>query len=669
MPTGYVRHDGADVPYLDDGSGHKRLLTALPTPKEHPMKAGKKDWSERGFPTYSVTEVEQHLLDISRKTAEAEAKARGHSVTLAVASAAPELSRIQTSVPIIDQNGVGACVPPGTRVRMADGSLRPIEGVKLLDEVLTAEGNTGKVLETMARHHKSGLIRLMLWGHGHLRLTADHPVLTRRGYVPAGELTLEDFVAIPKYIPARKHSVLTADHVKMGRRLVSTTRQLRTMSVAGRTTVTPKVNPVPDSIALNRGFGRIMGLFLAEGNSSLCKTEWTFAEHEGETLVEELRGLLADELGIEAHCRQRGNKVWKVTAYGTPWAKLAESLCGAGCKHKRIHPDLASGPRDFAEGLFTGWFDGDGSYKDPSRCTAASISHDLAMGMYDLANALGYKPSIELRFPKPNAGVRERQPAWYLRYARKEAGDNYRVIEEETHVWRRVRGIEMEEYEGYVFNLEVEGDHSYVAEGIGVHNCLPHAFATACMVSKAVAGDPYVDLDPFFLYTLINGGRDQGSNAGDAVQALTSVGICPRGIVPYGTVRPKGYSTKAMEAASACKLRDAVEIKGYEQFLTAILLGWGVTFDVQAGGRFNTDSDGVCGYLGGWTNHEVFAGEEIKKVKGVLLPGGRNSWDVRWGVQGRCLWTPRHCDSSNTSFALRFVYGDPNDHSVIPLPG
>jgi hypothetical protein len=144
--------------------------------------------------------------------------------------------------------------------------------------------------------------------------------------------------------------------------------------------------------------------------------------------------------------------------------------------------------------------------------------------------------------------------------------------------------------------------------------CLPHGFATACMSAVLKSGAKFVELCPWFLYTLINRGMDAGSNAGDAIQALTTTGIAPKGIVPYGTIRPKGYNSTAMAAASRFKLLDAVQIKGFDQAVSAILLGFDVTLDVCAGPGFDTNSEGVCRYLMGPNNHEVFMGGGIQRL-------------------------------------------------------
>jgi hypothetical protein len=100
--------------------------------------------------------------------------------------------------PVYDQGQLGSCFPPGTLVRMADGSSKQIEHVRPLDEVVTAEGRIGRVESVMARDEEDSLVHVRLDGHNHLRVTSEHPLLTSRGYVRAGDLLLSDFVAMTR---------------------------------------------------------------------------------------------------------------------------------------------------------------------------------------------------------------------------------------------------------------------------------------------------------------------------------------------------------------------------------------------------------------------------------------------------------------------------------------
>lgn len=199
--------------------------------------------------------------------------------------------------------------------------------------------------------------------------------------------------------------------------------------------------------------------------------------------------------------------------------------------------------------------------------------------------------------------------------------------------------------------------------------CLPHAWTTGFMIARAISGAPYVKLSPWYLYSLINNGRDAGSYAGAAVEALLEKGICRDELVPYATVR-RTYDTHAADSdAVNYKLREAVQITTFEQAVTAAFWGWAILFDVEAGGGFDTNNEGVCAFLGRRNNHEVMAGEEFKLLKsGEPVIGGRNSWSEKWGVKGRCYWTRRHIEASQTTYALRYTVVDPHDKMPPPAP-
>ena len=197
--------------------------------------------------------------------------------------------------------------------------------------------------------------------------------------------------------------------------------------------------------------------------------------------------------------------------------------------------------------------------------------------------------------------------------------------------------------------------------------CLPHAFARWMMLLRIKMGLPFVKLSPWFLYSLINRGMDAGSNAGDAIQALRTTGICPDDLVPYTTIRPKGYNQAAMQAASEFKLVEAVRLKGFDEVVSAVIQGWDVCIDVCAGAAYNTDSDGVVRYLPGGNNHEVFVGEGLARLaSGEYVLDGANSWGERWGVKGRCFYRDRTINASGECWAGRILAprsGDPRPPS------
>ncbi len=205
-------------------------------------------------------------------------------------------------VAALQQGDLGSCFPSGTRIRMADGSERPIEQVKLLDRVVTAGGGVSRVLRTMVRDEEQGLVRLVLWGHSHLRMTDEHPVLTSRGFVMARELVEGDEVAMPRYMSAQRGAIAPEEHVlNPNHRVV---RGNRWQGLPGRRGLSTSAHVLPGKIDLDPEFGRLVGLFLAEGSCDSSKVTWTYALHESDTLARETVDLLAN-YGVDAQLRAR----------------------------------------------------------------------------------------------------------------------------------------------------------------------------------------------------------------------------------------------------------------------------------------------------------------------------------------------------------------------------
>lgn len=388
------------------------------------------------------------------------------------------------------------CFPAGTRVRMKDGSQKPIEKVGLLDEVLTAEGNVHKVRKCYAQKYKGDLVKLKLWGHSHLQITPHHEILTQRGYVPAEELISGDWVVIPRYKPSEIGVLQTEDHI---RGEIS-----NVVSRAGKAYLIPSTDGtrwpggykrVPDFLKLTPGLGRIIGLYLAEGHTTKAgRVCWSFNISEMDTLAAELVELLEQELGLKATIKIMNTRGTVALVYigGKLWARLFESLCGKWSYGKRIHSDLLCGPDEFLTSLFSGWIDGDGYVVKHTRgyISGATVSHELALNMFDIANYLGYRPALRLQKPSKSGGI-IRRPVWLIKLSHMEeqdkkcSGPDYSSLEDGM-MWRKVRELKREPYYGDVFNLGVEGDNSYVAEGLGVHNCGQQKYLTGTALTWMV---------------------------------------------------------------------------------------------------------------------------------------------------------------------------------------
>jgi hypothetical protein len=565
----------------------------------------------------TIHHIEEHVVPGKRLGRHVDARLRQLARPYAGPAKAVASVTWPRHVPILDQGNVGSCFPMGTRIRMADGSEKPIEDVRLLDQVVTAEGNTGRVVRTMVKDEDGGLVRLVLWGHSHLRLTREHPVLTKRGYVPAAELRVGDQVALPRYLPREhKTAVVTAEHVTQPSHRV--VRGTRWQGLPGKRGLSTGSHVIPEKIELTPAFGRLVGLFLAEGNIDNAKVTWSLHIDEKDTFGAEIAGIIASYGATTSHRDLPEHKGHKVVLHGIGWARLLSSLCGNGSGLKRLHPDLTSGPPEFLEAVLSGWRDGDGyRRKDVAEHTGITISHDLGLAMYDIAQALGFRPAIRHTPPVTNGYARTRQWRWEVATSGLDAR-NYST-QDDRHVWRKVRELRLEDFVGPVYNLSVEGDESYVAEGIGVHNCtgnaMTGALATGPLFAVLPANHPILDeIEALALYS--------------AAEVIDGDGPYP----------PSDNGSTGPSVAKAAE--DARLISGFTHYtdldstLQALMDGpvilgvnWYSSFDEPAAD--GTVSIGEGAYVRG--GHEVVARSVDTDAEMIGLD---NSWGTAWGVQG-----------------------------------
>lgn len=527
-------------------------------------------------------------------------------------------------IPSRDQNSYGYCFPAGTYIRMADGSEKRIEDVKICDRVVTAEGRTGRVTQTMVRSVNEPLYRLIMWGHSHLKATAEHPILTQRGYVPIKEVKEGDFVAFPKYAVSEPSRIIQTGDLLYEKNFVRQSRHTyrerpkqqikeRVFGLPGRTQTVIRTNILPDAIRLSYGFGRLVGLYLAEGFSGSARIVLAFHAKERDSLVAEVEKIFKDELGVVSTIVVRGNSA-KLTVYSKEWSKFFTALCGYGAGHKLLHSLVSSGPPEFLEGVLTGWMDGD---RKGAR-SAVSISRALALGMFDIANEQDRMPILSIH-TKGGTGKDSsiRQDSWLMGL---NDSESYRSSQDETHMWKAVRGVEAVDFQGDVFNLEVEGDHSYVAEGVGVHNCWCHSGVSAHLICRALMNEPYADLSAFAIGAMVKNWRNEGGWGSEGIEFQASRGCPTSQFWPQKSMDRVNDNPKTWENAAKHKYvtwRDLDPNNMKAQLVTSLLLGRPVVVDYA------------------WWSHSVCAIDLVNLNPFQIRIW--NSWSDSWSERGTGL--------------------------------
>jgi len=139
-----------------------------------------------------------------------------------------------------------------------------------------------------------------------------------------------------------------------------------------------------------------------------------------------------------------------------------------------------------------------------------------------------------------------------------------------------------------------------------------------------------------FPYSLMNGGRDQGSALEDGLIIAERNGVCSEEIVGWDQIYPSQYDKEAAHA-------DAAKHKGLgcyraltkQGFRSGLAAGFVGIVAVMAGSRYQQFRNGIAGVDNGMGNHAVCVCDlRLKGGTEVYLQEG--SWGVNgWGDGGR----------------------------------
>jgi hypothetical protein len=225
--------------------------------------------------------------------------------------------------------------------------------------------------------------------------------------------------------------------------------------------VAPRAVPVPAVVEVDERTARLIGLYLAEGHVTRNQTSWSF--HIDEPFGDEVEQLIAQVLSLNAaRSTSRANSAQQVHVYSKAIAEVFASTFGKGAYAKAMPADWVWRLGD-AElyALLRGLFDGDG-YKRHGRETLCTVSPILARQACDAIRRLGDSSSIAFDSSSGSHG------AWRVMWS---SGDSRGTERTPTGTWHPVTNVESQHYAGWVHNLEVGEDESYVVEGLATHNC------------------------------------------------------------------------------------------------------------------------------------------------------------------------------------------------------
>ncbi len=399
---------------------------------------------------------------------------------------------------------LAACFTGGMRVT-TDQGVKPISQLQIGDRVLTHEGRYRPVMELFQRAYDGELLNIKVRLIGTtMEVTPEHPILTEKGWIKAGELKAGDKVAIAsaKGTWATPAFDLAASQYADELELQANEDSVRVRRPSNYQNSGRQAEWINRSIELTPDLARLCGYYISEGTIGPDEryVRFTFAKDEIE-YHQDVINLVENIFGARVNRSDSSIGNWiSLNVYSRPVVAWFRDHFWKGSAEKRLPVWLQYAEREIQEAFLVGVMRGDGLYFEKTYVTSSRPSPKLFRSLrltlsnpgliqqiWQMCLRLGYDAAIrpvDTTYVTPNASdtaqismppLQSRDlvkkafgvilPEPDMRYVRN------KVTRDDNHVYFEIESIESQYFNGVVYNCEVDEDHSYVTEGVVVHNC------------------------------------------------------------------------------------------------------------------------------------------------------------------------------------------------------
>lgn len=409
-------------------------------------------------------------------------------------------------LPPLNWQRTGSCFPAGVPVRMADGSEKPVEQVRVGDLVRSHSGASRHVTDVMSRKYSGEMTTVTVKGMPFpVSATADHPFAVwrdgRMQWVDAESLEVGDDLIVSGLVESRSGEVLDISAAIPEPEYTRQDKAVARFADAGvdaRERVGSKgsrlANHVFRRVSVTASLARLVGLYLAEGGCHEGRAVFTFNRkelHYAEEVVSLIRGIFGVESRVELP--ESRPSVCQVRATNVNLTSVLKWMVPGDVYSKRVPAFIMRAPKSIREACLKGWLDGDGSVKKKGwfGITGVSASSDMVRDMMAVAVSCGLTANIQQR---PARG-RSRQSYQLYLTGQKAAALVGAVAECRDLAGRRcplgklarVKKLTHEQVSDVqVYDFTVEEDHSFVANGLIVHNCVNGGMQNALILRQGV---------------------------------------------------------------------------------------------------------------------------------------------------------------------------------------
>ena len=338
-------------------------------------------------------------------------------------------------------NGQAWCFTKGTML-LTDKGYKAIEDIKVGDKVVNADGTSfNSVIET--KSHEEEVYKMRVYGSLPFNVTGSHPFLSAKrlnkrkkeyselSFRPMEELEVNDVILSP-HIKIEKETELDYD-------------ALWSLGFY-----------VGDGWKTNRGEYRVCG--------GVDKEPLIEQHFKNITKEKAYKSRTCQEYRI----RKQDNKLF--ISY------LEE--CGTGAMNKKVPHSILFGSKKDKRAFLDGYLAADGS-KNKKIWT---ISKELILGIAKICTDLGYGVVVREEHREPFGKIWDKRRNAYRTFSQQEIvyeaviNDNpnpqrQSFITDNDKILLPIKQIENCKEERIVYNISTDGDHTYLANNLAVHNC------------------------------------------------------------------------------------------------------------------------------------------------------------------------------------------------------
>ena len=422
--------------------------------------------------------------------------------------------------------GEGFCTLPSAIIRTPNG-VSEIKDINVGDLVLSHIGLCREVTHVFKRQYSGDIIEISSYGRGSqkLSLTPNHKVRCLKAshasnwerrqlkkitynkdkdsfdgipngcffdWVEAGEVSSGDYLFYANQVKESIEidCIYISDYLLNDGRFIFENDIIYTVRRNQYGECGKKLILNINKIELDDDFCRLLGYYIAEGCTSNSDIMFSFNVDE-KAYHDDVIYLMKKIFDIKPgkHQLKKNSKAYTLKFYNIAVASFLKEIAGGYARCKRMPDSFVNWKEKNKDSLIKGLIRGDGNITFKLSLQTSSIL--LAEQFMEYLSMKNVSASINKRLLKGKEYYAVRVSSINFHNVICKDVSEYEFAKQEGRTysvsiigdgWRllRVRSVKKNKYNGFVHNIGVDGENSYICENIAVHNCLPPIEAAAC---------------------------------------------------------------------------------------------------------------------------------------------------------------------------------------------